>query len=187
MNFWDPGPGQSGTDGLNHDQPMHKIGTNRWELTLTCPAGEKLEYKYTRGAWTQVEKDARGQEVPNRVLWVPETDAVQTDTVRNWADITSAVTDNAGASFPRGFELQQNYPNPFNPSTTIRYGLPRGSKVALIVFNTGGQQVAVLEQGYREGGYHEVRFDAGRFADGVYFYRLKAGDFEEVKKLVLLR
>jgi rhodanese-related sulfurtransferase len=87
---------------------------------------------------------------------------------------------------PKEFELLQNYPNPFNPSTVIRYELPHGSKVALTVYNTQGRRVAILAQGYQEGGYHEVRFDGGNLAGGVYFYRLKAGDFEEMKKLVFL-
>jgi endoglucanase len=186
MNFWDPGPAQFGMDGSNHDQPMRKIGQNRWELTLACPAGQKLEYKYTRGAWAKVEKDSRGQEVSNRILSVPANDAVQLDTVRNWSDIPSAVFAHAGDSSPWEYQLQQNYPNPFNPSTVIRYGLPHGTKVELTVYNTQGRQVVILEQGYREEGSHTVRFDASHLAGGVYFYRLKTGDFEEMKKLVLL-
>jgi hypothetical protein len=187
MNFWDPGPGQSGTDGSNHDQPMLNKGQNRWELTLSCPAGQRLEYKYTRGSWTKFEKGPQGQEISNRILLVPGTNAVQLDTVRNWSDIPSAVVDDAMDSSPREFQLQQNYPNPFNPSTVIRYGLPHGTDVSLTVYNSRGQQVAILVQGYQEKGYHKVGFDSGNLAGGVYFYRLKAGNFAEMKKLVLFR
>jgi hypothetical protein len=56
MNFWDPGPSQNGTDGSSHDLPMQIAGKNLWELTLSVPTGEHLEYKYTRGAWGKVEK-----------------------------------------------------------------------------------------------------------------------------------
>jgi endoglucanase len=187
MNFWDPGPGGSGTDGSNHDQPMHKIGPNLWERTLSSEAGTVLEYKYTRGAWGKAEKGPQDQEISNRSLTVPASGVVQLDTVRKWNDIASAVADNAGHSLPVQYSLQQNYPNPFNPSTVIRYTLPHGTDVELTVYNTRGQRMAVLVQGYRDVGEHEVRFEGGSLAAGVYFYRLKTKDFEDMKKLVLLR
>jgi hypothetical protein len=88
---------------------------------------------------------------------------------------------------PASIELQQNFPNPFNPSTTIRYALPRRSHVTLGVYNTLGQQVATLVNGEMEAGYHEVRFNATKFASGVYFYRIQAGNFSQARKLLLLR
>jgi hypothetical protein len=87
---------------------------------------------------------------------------------------------------PVSFSLDQNYPNPFNPTTTIRYALPARSFVTLSVFNTLGQEMATLVQDTQEGGYHEVRFDGGSLASGVYFYRLKAGDFIQTRKMLLL-
>jgi hypothetical protein len=83
--------------------------------------------------------------------------------------------------------LLQNYPNPFNPSTTIRYGLPNRSQVTLSVFNTLGQQVAQLVNGDMEAGYHEVKFEGNGLSSGVYFYRLRAGDFLDSKRFLLLR
>jgi hypothetical protein len=88
---------------------------------------------------------------------------------------------------PEALELFQNYPNPFNPSTTIRYGLPSRSHVALTIFNTLGQQVATLVQGEQEAGYHEVRFDRSGLSSGVYFYRMQAGDLVQTRKLLLVR
>jgi hypothetical protein len=85
------------------------------------------------------------------------------------------------------YTLEQNYPNPFNPLTTIRYGLPIASHVTLAVYNTLGQHVATLVDAVEEAGYHDVRFDGGGFASGVYFYRLRAGDFVQTKRLLILR
>ena len=83
--------------------------------------------------------------------------------------------------------LKQNYPNPFNLSTTIRYVLPELSQVTLTDYNTLGQQVAVLQNGEQEAGYHDVKFDASALPSGVYFYRLQAGSYVETRKLLLVR
>ncbi len=85
------------------------------------------------------------------------------------------------------FTLNQNYPNPFNPSTTIRYGLPRRSHVALAVFNTLGQKVSSLVEEEQAAGYHEVRFDGNGLASGVYFYRIQAGGFSQTRKMLIVR
>jgi hypothetical protein len=90
-------------------------------------------------------------------------------------------------SIPNHCILEQNYPNPFNPSTTIRYCLPNGCQVTLTVFNTLGQQVTLLQNGEQELGFHEIRFDGKDLSSGVYFYRLRAGDFLETKRFLLLR
>lgn len=99
----------------------------------------------------------------------------------------------AGKALPDNFMLMQNYPDPFNPSTTIRYNLPNRSIVRMVITNTLGQQVAVLENGEQEGGLHEVQWHAN-VASGIYFYRIDAasvGDptnrFLEVKKMLLLK
>ena len=107
---------------------------------------------------------------------------------------------NTQAGIPIKFELYQNYPNPFNPSTTIRYDLPRASRVILKVFNTLGQEVATLVDAVEEPGYKSVSFDASGVASGVYFYRITSGGpltgsgpraesrgFVQTKKLLLLR
>jgi hypothetical protein len=98
----------------------------------------------------------------------------------------SAVGDETGET-PQQFCLEQNYPNPFNPSTTIRYGLPHRAFVTLAVYNTLGQEIALLAEGEQEAGYHEVKFDGSTLGSGVYFCRLKAGGFVATRKALVLR
>lgn len=87
------------------------------------------------------------------------------------------------------FALLQNYPNPFNPATDIVYTLPQGFRgfVTVKVYNVLGQEVATLFAGDRTAGTFTVTFDAARFASGVYFYRLDAGRFTSVRKMLLLK
>ncbi len=85
------------------------------------------------------------------------------------------------------FRLSQNYPNPFNPNTMIEYQLPRQSHVTLRVYDVLGREVATLVNRLEAPGHKSVIFDASRFASGVYYYRLQAGNFIETKKLVLLK
>ena len=84
-------------------------------------------------------------------------------------------------------QLSQNYPNPFNPTTTITYRLKKTVKVSLIVYDILGREVARLVNGRQNAGKHQVRFNANNLASGVYIYRLKTGNFEQVRKMLLLR
>ena len=93
----------------------------------------------------------------------------------------------ADHGLPSRFDLSQNYPNPFNPTTTIKYELPKSSEVTLSVYDVLGREVAVLVNEGRNAGVHEVKFDGSGFASGVYFYRLRAGDFVQTKRFVLLK
>ena len=88
---------------------------------------------------------------------------------------------------PGTFALMQNHPNPFNPSTTIRFDLAEARNVSLKVYNAMGQVVSVLAGGPRAAGRYSVVWDASTVASGVYFYRLEAGSFIAVKKLVVLK
>jgi hypothetical protein len=88
---------------------------------------------------------------------------------------------------PVTFAVYQNYPNPFNPSTTIRYDVPRESKVKLIVYDILGREVATLVDEVKKAGRYQSIWNANRFASGVYFYRLQAGENSAVKKLLLLK
>jgi hypothetical protein len=88
---------------------------------------------------------------------------------------------------PKVFNLSQNYPNPFNPMTTIRFDIPKEVKVTLKMYDMLGAEVETLIDEVMEPGYYKYEWNASKFASGVYFYRLTAGNFVSTKKLILLR
>jgi len=92
-----------------------------------------------------------------------------------------------GTETPTSFALNQNYPNPFNPVTNISYMIPRSSKVSLKVYDIKGQLISTLFEGNQNVGIYLTQFDGSKLASGVYFYKLEAGDFKEVRKMTLIK
>ena len=91
-------------------------------------------------------------------------------------------------SLPTKYSLGQNYPNPFNPSTTISYQLPvAAGHVSLKVYDVLGREVATLVNEQKAPGNYEVKFDGSKLASGVYIYRIEAGKFSDLKKLLLIK
>ena len=88
---------------------------------------------------------------------------------------------------PVDFTLAQNYPNPFNPATTISYQLPVNSFVSLKVYDVLGNEVASLVNEQKAAGNYDVNFDASSLGSGVYFYTIKAGNFTQTKKMILMK
>ncbi|MCL5268198.1 MAG: discoidin domain-containing protein [Bacteroidetes bacterium] len=88
---------------------------------------------------------------------------------------------------PTAFALSQNYPNPFNPTTTISYQLPSNAFVTLKVYDILGREVATLVDAEQTAGSHEVSFNGGTVASGVYIYRITAGNHTATRKMVLLK
>jgi hypothetical protein len=88
---------------------------------------------------------------------------------------------------PEDFFLRQNYPNPFNPVTEIMFAIPRDVHVNLKVYNVLGAEVGTLLDAHQGAGFYTVRWDAEGLANGVYFCTLSAGDFQAIKKMVLLK
>lgn len=99
---------------------------------------------------------------------------------------TTGVIKNTN-SIPTNYSLSQNYPNPFNPSTTIRFTIPERTQVKLDVYNLIGQKVKELVNGELEAGQYELTFDGSNLSSGVYLYRIQAGNFSSVKKMLLMK
>jgi hypothetical protein len=88
---------------------------------------------------------------------------------------------------PKEFKLEQNFPNPFNPTTTIQYQLPADARVTLKIYDILGSEVRTLVNEEQEAGYKEVQFNGSSFASGMYIYRLTAGNYTSIKKMMLVK
>lgn len=88
---------------------------------------------------------------------------------------------------PTEFAFDQNYPNLFNPQTLIEFALPETREVELAVFDVMGRRVATLVNGVLAAGFHEVTWDAKNLPTGVYLYRITAGDFVQIKQMMLVK
>lgn len=120
--------------------------------------------------------------------WLAQA-ATEHETISSWLNtgITTTGVKEGVSAVPASYTLSQNYPNPFNPTTNINYAVPQNGYVTLKVYNVLGQEVATLFSGVRHPGNYEATFDGSRFASGVYFYRLQAGNVSIIKKLVLMK
>ena len=95
--------------------------------------------------------------------------------------------DELGNEIPAEFSLNQNYPNPFNPTTTIKYEIPKNSFVKIIVYDLLGREINILLNEEKNSGIYEINFDAKDLSSGIYFYSIKAKEFYQSKKMILLK
>ncbi len=99
-----------------------------------------------------------------------------------------SITAKPMIEIPDKYALYQNYPNPFNPRTTIKFDLSESGNVKLEIYNSLGEKVTTLYDGYMEAGYGKtIVWDASGFPSGVYYYKLTAGEFVDVKKMILMK
>lgn len=112
---------------------------------------------------------------------------------RNNNDVVRAPTSVADRNeAPLTYALEQNYPNPFNPETTIKYQLPQGGKISLVIYNMLGQKVRTLVDAVKPAGVHSINWDGRNerglaVPTGVYFYKMSSKSFEKVNKMLLIK
>ncbi len=104
----------------------------------------------------------------------------------NWEDVTVSIA-NSKKVYLNTFALSQNYPNPFNPATKISYKIPNPEFVTLKIYDTMGKEVLTLVNGYQLANTYTVTFDARLLSSGYYFYELKAGDYTNCRRMLLLK
>jgi formylglycine-generating enzyme required for sulfatase activity len=105
---------------------------------------------------------------------------------RNCSDIQSGVGSSVTLNAEK-FQLWQNYPNPFNPSTTIRYNIPFASHVSVSIYNVWGQELEQLVNGYQLAGMHNLVWNGGRYASGIYFCSIRYGNTQRTIKMTLIK
>jgi uncharacterized delta-60 repeat protein len=88
---------------------------------------------------------------------------------------------------PKEFHLYQNYPNPFNPETVIKFALPKGGITKLTIYSINGKEIDVLLNRNLNKGSYEVKWNADKYSNGIYFYMLETGGYRETKKMILLK
>jgi hypothetical protein len=110
--------------------------------------------------------------------------------VNNWDNYGESFNfpeDNTGIEIPTGFGLFGAYPNPFNPTTTLSFALPEAGHATLIVFDMSGREVATVESGFLQAGFHTRSFDGSELSSGIYFARLQAAGQVQTQKLILMK
>ncbi|TRZ51815.1 T9SS C-terminal target domain-containing protein [bacterium] len=91
------------------------------------------------------------------------------------------------SNIPKEFNLSQNYPNPFNPVTKINFAIPKSGFVTLKIYDILGMEIKTLVNEMKQPGYYTVDFNGSSLASGIYFYRVVAGNFVSVKRMVLIK
>ena len=106
---------------------------------------------------------------------------------RPLSDMIPTSVENIENNVPTMFSLEQNYPNPYNPTTTIKYSVPRSCFVTIKIYDLLGKEISSIINENKSAGNYSVQYTAGKLANGVYFYRMHAGDFNETKKMLLIK
>jgi hypothetical protein len=158
------------------------IDTLSYDLSDLSPCvGSGIDSIQVGEVWYYSPKtDISGHQRPNPIDLYVDMGAKE-------SDYLNGIDDENLEYFPTSFSLKQNYPNPFNPVTAIGYQLSAISDVELSIYNLLGQKIATLVSEKQKAGYHQIEWDASGFASGIYYYQLLAGDYMEVKKMILLK
>lgn len=101
--------------------------------------------------------------------------------------LTATGMGNNTSLIPNKYELGQNYPNPFNPTTKINFAIPKQGLVTMKIYDVLGREVRTLVNEVKQAGNYTVDFNASEFASGVYFYKIQAGEFMDIKRMILVK
>ncbi len=192
-------PSSSAVSGNQLRLSVNRINTNTETLPV-IPASKpglliarmKLETSANQFAtknidlkWSDSEKGFR-----TKIVTFAENKMVEVTDSKNHlieSDNTGTGAVENIAELPTEYSLSQNYPNPFNPSTVISFSMVENGFVNLKVYDISGKEILTLVNESKNAGRYEVKFDGSRFASGVYFYKITAGNFSAVKRMFLIK
>lgn len=197
IDFCAPGEMILGVNAFNTNQTSYWCGTSQATpmvsglISLMLGLNPNLNFNQVYDLIKQNAVDRIGP---------PAEDSVGFDSYFGWGRINAHATLNSvpvsvinySSNIPDNFSLHQNFPNPFNPVTKIRFDISSGDKtnerdVKLVVYDALGKEVVTLVNEKLSGGSYEVNWNAGKNSSGIYFYTLSAGDFNETKKMTVIK
>jgi hypothetical protein len=172
---WQSGSAGCG-DTASHYEVYRNFQDSSWSLISTIPLTQKIYYDVP-------SESGKYCYYVTLVTYYRE--------LKSWENLCINITDirdeyDLNKNKHTIFQIR-NYPNPFNPSTTIEFTLPKSEFVELKVYNILGKEVSTLVSNKLNSGNYTYTFDGKNLASGVYYYQISAGDFREVKKMILLR
>ena len=193
-----------------YSQTVHDVSVSNFSFTpaqLTIQVGDVVRWTNVSGTHNVVADDnSFTSGSPSSTAWVYEHTFSSAGSNPYYCSLhggvggvgmsgvvtVEAATDvNDNDLSVKEFKLEQNYPNPFNPSTTINYQVPAASNVVIKIYNVLGKEVATLLNEEKTAGRYSINFDATsksiNLSSGVYFYRMQAGDFVDIRKMILMR
>jgi hypothetical protein len=156
--------------------------------------GDVLRIDSERVKVLHVDYDSNELTVDREISW-PDNAPVTSDYegegpdigVFEYSDLQTGLQQKDQSDLPRSFNLCQNFPNPFNPRTIINYELTMTNYVDLSIYNLLGQKVATLVDTQQMAGFHSVEWNAGPLSSGIYYYMIMAGNYQDIKKMMLVR
>ncbi len=142
---------------------------------------------YPRYAFTTTTPDNRSRRGQSDTQYpVSLTASANRANIQFEISLSTGITNNSSL-IPQTYSLQQNYPNPFNPTTKINFSIPKQGMVSLKVYDVLGKEVMTLVNEQKPAGNFEVDFNGSNLSSGAYFYRIEAGEFVDVKRMIIIK
>lgn len=177
------------TSPLIQWEAVEGASSYRLQIAKDFPSFTDARIIFDEGNIKETEKMIEGLELDTRYYWhvLAETETYESPYSRTWLFTTLSATGVNEENLPNEFYLYQNYPNPFNPVSTIKFDVPKLSKIKIAVYDIMGREVELLVDKEMNLGSYNITFDGNNLASGVYYYKLTADGFSMVRKMLLVK